>query len=475
MRGDSVQIYNSLTRQKEELTALEPGHFKIYVCGPTVYDLFHMGNARPFVVYDTLRRYLLWLGHQVTYVQNFTDIDDKIIVRARAEGLSSQELADRMIDEYFHDADALNVMRASIHPRATESIDDIIHLVSMLMDKEHAYLAQDGIYFSVDSFPGYGKLSGHNLEDLIAGASERVAETEGKRNPLDFALWKFKKEGEPAWPSPWGEGRPGWHIECSAMSLANLGETIDIHAGGVDLTFPHHENEIAQSEAATGKPFVRYWVHNGFVNINYEKMSKSRGNFFTVRDLAARYPYPVLRFFILQAHYRMPINFADDLLDAAVTSWKRVTTSVDHLAFVAEAAKDLPAGSKEETDLRQAVALYRQEWREAMDDDLNTADAIAAIFDLVRAANTAAASGKVAAPALLEARDTLIELCAVLGLDASAGQDEAIPAEIMALVQARQDAKAAKDYAQADALRDQVLAQGYKIEDTPQGVRVLAL
>ena len=475
MRGDSVQIYNSLTRQKEELTALEPGHFKIYVCGPTVYDLFHMGNARPFVVYDTLRRYLLWLGHQVTYVQNFTDIDDKIIVRARTEGLSSQELADRMIDEYFHDADALNVMRASIHPRATESIDDIIHLVSMLMDKEHAYLAHDGIYCSVDSFPGYGKLSGHNLEDLIAGASERVAETEGKRNPLDFALWKFKKEGEPAWPSPWGEGRPGWHIECSAMSLANLGETIDIHAGGVDLTFPHHENEIAQSEAATGKPFVRYWVHNGFVNINYEKMSKSRGNFFTVRDLAARYPYPVLRFFILQAHYRMPINFADDLLDAAVTSWKRVTTSVDHLAFVAEAAKDLPAGSEEEGDLRQAVALYRQQWREAMDDDLNTADAIAAIFDLVRAANTAAAGGKVAAPALLEARDTLIELCAVLGLDASAGQDEAIPAEIMALVQARQDAKAAKDYAQADALRDQVLAQGYKIEDTPQGVRVLAL
>ncbi len=470
-----MQIYNSLTRQKEELTALEPGHFKIYVCGPTVYDLFHMGNARPFVVYDTLRRYLLWLGHQVTYVQNFTDIDDKIIVRARAEGLSSQELADRMIEEYFHDADALNVMRASIHPRATESIDDIIHLVSMLMDKEHAYLAHDGIYFSVDSFPGYGKLSGHNLEDLIAGASERVTETEGKRNPLDFALWKFKKEGEPAWPSPWGEGRPGWHIECSAMSLANLGETIDIHAGGVDLTFPHHENEIAQSEAATGKPFVRYWVHNGFVNINYEKMSKSRGNFFTVRDLAARYPYQVLRFFILQAHYRMPINFADDLLDAAVTSWKRVTTSVDHLAFVAEAAKDLPAGSKEEGDLRQALALYRQQWREAMDDDLNTADAIAAIFDLVRAANTAAASGKVAAPALLEARETLIELCGVLGLDASAGQDEAIPAEIMALVQARQDAKAAKDYAQADALRDQVLAQGYKIEDTPQGVRVLAL
>ncbi|HZK41747.1 MAG TPA: cysteine--tRNA ligase, partial [Clostridia bacterium] len=320
-----MQIYNSLTRQKEELTALEPGHFKIYVCGPTVYDLFHIGNARPFVVYDTLRRYLLWLGHQVTYVQNFTDIDDKVIVRARTEGISSQALADQMIEEYFHDADALNVMRASVHPRATESIDDIIRLVSMLMDKDHAYVTHDGVYFSIDSFPDYGKLSGHNLEDLIAGASERVAETEGKRNPLDFALWKFKKEGEPAWPSPWGEGRPGWHIECSAMSLANLGETIDIHAGGVDLTFPHHENEIAQSEAATGKPFVRYWVHNGFVNINYEKMSKSSGNFFTVRDLATRYSYPIIRFFILQAHYRMPINFADDLLDAAVTSWKRVT------------------------------------------------------------------------------------------------------------------------------------------------------
>ena len=302
-----------------------------------------------------------------------------------------------------------------------------------------------------------------------------MTETEGKRNPLDFALWKFKKEGEPFWPSPWGEGRPGWHIECSAMSLANLGETIDIHAGGVDLTFPHHENEIAQSEAATGKPFVRYWMHNGFVNINYEKMSKSRGNFFTVRDLAARYDYPIIRYFILQAHYRMPINFADDLLDAAVTSWKRVTSSVAHLAFVAEAAPDLPKDSDEEKALYQALALYRQQWKDAMDDDLNTADAIAAIFDLVRAANTAAATGKVAAGALLEARQTLIELCGVLGLDPTADQEETVPPAIAALVQERQKAKEAKDYAKADALRDQVLAGGFKIEDTPQGVRVLPL
>ncbi|HHX30448.1 MAG TPA: cysteine--tRNA ligase [Clostridiaceae bacterium] len=470
-----MQIYNSMTRQKEALTPLEKDHFKIYVCGPTVYDYFHLGNARPFVVYDTLRRYLLWLGNKVTYVQNFTDIDDKVILRAHADGISSRELADRMIEEYFRDADALNIMRASVHPRATESIDDIIGLVQTLVDKGHAYVAPDGVYFSIDTFPDYGKLSGHNLDDLIAGASERVSETEGKRNPLDFVLWKFKKEGEPFWPSPWGDGRPGWHIECSAMSLKNLGKTVDIHAGGVDLTFPHHENEIAQSEAATGKPFVRYWVHNGFVNVNYEKMSKSIGNFFTVRDLTERYPSHILRFFILQAHYRMPINFSDDLLDAAMTGWQRITSSVAHLAFVAEASKDLPAGSTEEEDLRNAVTTARYKWKEAMDDDLNTADAIAVLFDLVRAANTASASGRVSAITLLDARDTLIELFGVLGLDPAAGEDEEIPADIMALADERTRAKEARDYARADALRDQIQAMGYKIEDTPQGVRVLPL
>ncbi len=468
-----MQIFNSLTRRKEELTPLEPGIFKIYVCGPTVYDLFHIGNARPFIVFDTLRRYLLWLGYQVTYVQNFTDIDDKVIDRAQAEGIPSAELAERMIGEYFRDADGLNIMRASLYPRATESIEAIIRLIRLLQEKGHAYEAEDGLYFSIDSFPAYGRLSGHKLEDLIAGASERLGDTAGKRNPLDFALWKFKKEGEPAWPSPWGEGRPGWHIECSAMSLENLGETIDIHAGGVDLTFPHHENEIAQSEAATGKPFVRFWVHNGFVNINFEKMSKSKGNFFTVRDLAALYPYSILRFFILQAHYRMPVNFSDDLLDAAVTSWKRITSSVDHLAFVAEASKGEPTGSAEEGDLEKAIAACRQGWKTAMDDDLNTADAIAALFDLVRAANTAASSGKVSSATLLQARDSLIELFGVLGLDPAAGEGDGIPEEITRLVEERGRAKEARDFARADALRDEILAKGYKVEDTPQGVRIL--
>ncbi len=432
-----MKIYNSLTRQKEDLTPLESGHFKIYVCGPTVYDFFHIGNARPFIVYDTLRRYLLWLGNQVTYVQNFTDIDDKVIVRANKEGITSKELAETMIGEYFHDADALNILRASIHPRATESIDDIIRIVKILVDKGHAYVTDDGVYFSIDTFPSYGKLSGHNLDDLIAGASERVSDTESKRNPLDFAVWKFKKEGEPFWPSPWGDGRPGWHIECSAMSLANLGETIDIHAGGVDLTFPHHENEIAQSEAATGKH--------------------------------------ILRFFILQAHYRMPINFSDELLDATVTSWKRITSSADHLAFVAKTAPDETTKSEEEQALQDALTTCRYNWKNAMDDDLNTADAIAALFELVRAANTAASSGDVSAPSLLEARDTLIELFGVLGLDPSDTQEEAVPSEIMALVEERTKAKEARDYSRADAIRDEVLAKGFRIEDTPQGVRVLPL
>ena len=469
-----MKVYNSLTRTKETLTPLEEGHFRIYVCGPTVYDYFHLGNARPFVIYDTLRRYLLWLGYQVTYVQNFTDIDDKVINRAHAEGITIQELTDRMIGEYYKDADALKIMRASVHPRATESIDDIIHLIGLLMDKGHAYTSDDGVYFAIDTFPAYGRLSGHRLDDLIAGASERVADTENKRNPLDFALWKFKKDNEPSWPSPWGEGRPGWHIECSAMSLANLGETIDIHAGGVDLTFPHHENEIAQSEAATGKPFVRYWMHNGFVNVDQEKMSKSQGNFFTVRDLVKLYPYTILRYFILQAHYRMPINFAADLLDAAVNSWQRITSSVAHLAFVAGASEDLPAGSPEDEDLKEAAALCRSAWKEAMDDDLNTADAIAAIFELVRAANTAAASGKVPGDTLLLARQTIIDLCRIMGLEADV-PEETVPAEVLALVQERTDAKKARDFARADALRDQVQAMGYKIEDTPQGVRVIAL
>ncbi|NMA00061.1 MAG: cysteine--tRNA ligase [Clostridiaceae bacterium] len=467
-----MRIFNSMTRKKEELIPLEPNHFKIYVCGPTVYDYFHIGNARPFIVFDTLRRYLLWLGYQVTYVQNFTDIDDKVIQRANTEGITTTELAERMIKEYFHDADALNIMRADIHPRATDSIDDIIALISTLMDKGFAYTAEDGVYFSIEQDPNYGRLSGRNIDDLMEGASERASYSDDKRHPFDFVLWKFRREGEPYWPSPWGEGRPGWHIECSAMGMAHLGETIDLHCGGVDLTFPHHENEIAQSECATGKTFVRYWMHNGFVNIDQRKMSKSLGNFFTVRDLAKLYPYDVIRFFILQAHYRMPINFSDELLDAAVASWQRINSSIDLLTFSAKAAPET-ASSEDETIFEEAVTRCLAEWQDAMDDDLNTADALAAIFDLVRAANTAVAGGRVSKKALLNARDALTERLGVLGLEPTANQETTIPQRILDLVAERTESKKNRDFARADAIRDEVLASGYKIEDTPQGARVL--
>ncbi|MGI6616735.1 MAG: cysteine--tRNA ligase [Saccharofermentanales bacterium] len=467
-----MRIFNSMTRKKEELIPLEPNHFKIYVCGPTVYDYFHIGNARPFIVFDTLRRYLLWLGYQVTYVQNFTDIDDKVIQRANTEGITTTELAERMIKEYFHDADALNIMRADIHPRATDSIDDIIALISTLMDKGFAYTAEDGVYFSIEQDPNYGRLSGRNIDDLMEGASERASYSDDKRHPFDFVLWKFRREGEPYWPSPWGEGRPGWHIECSAMGMAHLGETIDLHCGGVDLTFPHHENEIAQSECATGKTFVRYWMHNGFVNIDQRKMSKSLGNFFTVRDLAKLYPYDVIRFFILQAHYRMPINFSDELLDAAVASWQRINSSIDLLTFSAKTAPET-ASSEDETIFEEAVTRCLAEWQDAMDDDLNTADALAAIFDLVRAANTAVAGGRVSKKALLNARDALIERLGVLGLEPTANQETTIPQRILDLVAERTESKKNRDFARADAIRDEVLASGYKIEDTPQGARVL--
>ncbi|NMA18401.1 MAG: cysteine--tRNA ligase [Clostridiaceae bacterium] len=467
-----MRIFNSMTRQKEELIPLEPNHFKIYVCGPTVYDYFHIGNARPFIVYDTLRRYLLWLGYKVTYVQNFTDIDDKVIHRAQAEGITTAELAERMIKEYFHDADGLNIMRADIHPRATESIDAIISLISTLMDKGFAYTAEDGVYFSIEQDPNYGRLSGRDIDDLMEGASERTSYSDDKRHPFDFVLWKFKREGEPSWPSPWGEGRPGWHIECSAMGMTHLGETIDIHCGGVDLTFPHHENEIAQSECATGKTFVRYWMHNGFVSIDQRKMSKSLGNFFTVRDLSKLYPYDVIRFFILQAHYRMPINFSEESLDAAVASWQRIKSSIDLLAFSANAAPETASG-EDETVFNDAVTRHLAEWQDAMDDDLNTADALAAIFELVRAANTAVASGRVSKKALLNVRDAMIEHLDVLGLKTTTDQETAIPQKILDLVDERTEAKKNRDFARADAIRDEVLAKGYKIEDTPQGARVL--
>ncbi|MDD2427217.1 MAG: cysteine--tRNA ligase [Eubacteriales bacterium] len=473
-----MRIYNTASRKKEELIPLEEGHFKIYACGPTVYDLMHLGNARPIITFDALRRYLRYKGYKVTYVQNFTDIDDKMIARSRQKGITVRELADQMIEEYFHDADSLNVMRADVHPRATESIPAIIDLITSLYEKGHAYVADDGVYFEVASFEDYGKLSHHNLEDLEEGASERVTDVEGKRSALDFVLWKFKKEGEPSWDSPWGAGRPGWHIECSAMSQENLGETIDIHSGGVDLVFPHHENEIAQSEAASGKPFVRYWMHNGFINVNQIKMSKSKGNFFLVRKLAELYPYEIIRYYILQSHYRMPINFTlsddedeDNPMDAAVTSYRRIRTSLQTLEFVAETAAEV--GDKEiDQALEEAIATCRREWTEAMDDDLNTADAIAAIFDLVRAANTAAASGQASKTQLLNARKTIIELCHVLGLKPDEQEEIIIPTEVKELVEQRTKAKQERNFEEADRLRDEVERLGFRLEDTPQGVNI---
>lgn len=466
-----MRVYNDLSRQKEELIPQKENHFTIYVCGPTVYDLFHLGNARPFIIYDTLRRYLLYKNYKVTYVQNFTDIDDKMINRAQSREISVKELADEMIAEYYHDADNLNVMRADHHPRATETIPEIIEMISTLEEKGYTYNLNDGVYYDTSKFEDYGKLSKRDLDDQEAGASERVDLLDDKRNMSDFVLWKFKKEGEPAWDSPWGEGRPGWHIECSAMSKKFLGETLDIHAGGMDLMFPHHENEIAQSEAANEQPFVNYWMHNGFINVDNVKMAKSGGNFFLVRELASEYGYDVLRFFILQAHYRMPLNFEEEPLMAATHGWQRVLRSVDHIDFLL-ANETAQIAETESEVLLDYVEKTKQEFERAMDDDLNTPDAFAAIFNLVRQVNTLTADYSLSSESLKKARTCIIELCAVLGLDAEEGVDTEIPQEILDKVKLRDDAKAERDFATADSIRDELHTLGYKIEDTPQGPKV---
>ena len=466
-----MRVYNDLSRTKEELVPQKENHFTIYVCGPTVYDLFHLGNARPFIIYDTLRRYLLYKNYKVTYVQNFTDIDDKMINRAQSREISVKELADEMIAEYYHDADNLNVMRADHHPRATETIPEIIEMISTLEEKGYTYNLNDGVYYDTSKFEDYGKLSKRDLDDQEAGASERVDLLDDKRNLSDFVLWKFKKEGEPAWDSPWGEGRPGWHIECSAMSKKFLGETLDIHAGGMDLMFPHHENEIAQSEAANEKPFVNYWMHNGFINVDNVKMAKSGGNFFLVRELASEYGYDVLRFFILQAHYRMPLNFEEEPLMAATHGWQRVLRSVDHIDFLL-ANETAQIAETESEALIDYVEKTKQEFERAMDDDLNTPDAFAAIFNLVRQVNTLTADYSLSNESLEKARAYIIELCAVLGLDAEKRVDTEIPQEILDKVKLRDDAKAERDFATADSISDELHALGYKIEDTPQGPKV---
>ena len=462
-----MQIYNTMTRKKEELVPLVPGKISMYACGPTVYNYFHIGNARPFIVFDTLRRYLEYRGYEVAFVQNFTDIDDKMIRRANEEGTTVAELGERFIAEYYRDADALGVERATENPRATQHIDDIIHLVQTLIDKGHAYPADNGdVYFSVRSFPGYGKLSGQNIDDLENGA--RVDPTEQKRDPLDFALGKGEKPGEPSWDSPWGKGRPGWHIECSAMSMAILGESFDIHGGGQDLIFPHHENEIAQSEAATGKPFARYWMHNGYINVDNQKMSKSLGNFFTVRDISKEFDLEAVRMFMLSVHYRNPVNFSRDLIRRAETALTRLRAARERLAEAQRCE-----GTAEDAAWIASLADYRNRFETAMDDDLNTADAIGVLFDFARACNTFVTEPR-GGEAIDAAAKLFDELVGVLGL-LQHKRETAASDEAMKLLEERQQARKAKDFARADAIREQLRQLGFAVEDTAQGPKLKPL
>ena len=461
-----MKIYNSQTRRKEEFVPIEPGKVRIYSCGPTVYNYFHIGNARPFIMFDLLRRYLEYRGYEVKFVQNFTDIDDKMIKRANEEGTTVEELGDRFIAEYFKDADALGIHRATVHPRATRHIGDIIGLIKRLEKNGLAYNVNGDVYFDTEAFPGYGKLSGQNLEDLAAGA--RIDVDDAKRHPMDFALWKAQKPGEPAWPSPWGMGRPGWHIECSAMSMKYLGETIDIHCGGKELLFPHHENEIAQSEGATGKPFVHYWMHNGHINVDNQKMSKSLGNFFTVRDISKEFDLEAVRMFMISAHYRSPVNFSKEMIEQSKAALDRLYTARDNWTFLLDHAPERELNEAEQALIakgREAVAKFD----EAMDDDLNTADAIGAIFELVKEGNLAI-TADTARAAIKSTLSTLKEMTDVLGI--LSRENDAIPDDIKALVEQRKQARAEKNWAESDRLRDEITARGFVLEDTPKGAKV---
>lgn len=465
-----MQIYNTLTRKKETLTPMEPGHIKIYACGPTVYNFIHIGNARPICAFDVLRRYLQFRGYAVTYVQNFTDVDDKIIQKANEEGVSAAEIAKRYIAEYQTDAHGLNVMDADVHPRVTDSMDLILDIVQKLVDTGHAYpTAKGDVYFRTASFPDYGKLSGQPIEALQAGA--RIEVGEEKESPLDFAVWKAAKPGEPYWESPWGKGRPGWHIECSAMSCHYLGETFDLHCGGQDLIFPHHENEIAQSEAANGVPFAHYWMHNGYINIDNQKMSKSLGNFFTVREVAEQYGYEVIRYMMVQAHYRSPINYCKELLDACKASLERLYSCRETLDRAIAAA---PSGAISEA-AEETFAKRRTQFITAMDDDLNTADGMTAIFELVRELNRMCADSHTPKEQLQAGAELFDSLTGVMGLLYNRRTEDAIPAEVMALVEQRQAARKAKDFAKADQLRDAIAALGYAVRETRQGTEITRL
>lgn len=464
-----MKIYNTLSKAKEEFIPLEEGKVKMYVCGPTVYNLIHIGNARPMIVFDTVRRYMEHKGLEVNYVSNFTDVDDKIIKKAIEEGVDSSVISERYIAECKKDMEALNVKPATTHPLATNEICGMLDMIGTLIEKGHAYAAADGtVYFRTRSFKEYGKLSHKNLDDLQGGnRSLLVSGEDQKEDPLDFVLWKPRKEGEPAWESPWCDGRPGWHIECSVMSKKYLGDEIDIHAGGEDLVFPHHENEIAQSEAANGKTFARYWMHNAFLNIDNKKMSKSAGNFFTVRDISEKYDLQVLRFFMLSAHYRSPLNFSADLMEAAKNGLERIVTAAEKLRDLqSKATGELTEAEK--TSLEEAKG-FMAKYEEAMEDDFNTADAISAIFEMVKFTNTNANvdSSKAYVDALYTQLNNMADICGLI-LEKKA---EILDEEIEKLIQERQDARKAKNFARADEIRNQLLEQGIVLEDTREGVK----
>ena len=465
-----MKIFNTLNRKKEEFVPVEPGVVRMYSCGPTVYNYFHIGNARPFIIFDTLRRYLEYSGYKVYFVQNFTDIDDKMINKANEMGITVKELADTYIDEYFKDADGLGIKRATWHPRATDNIDAIIDIVKTLEEKGYAYNVDGDVYFAAKKFDEYGKLSHQPLEDLESGA--RIDINEAKNDPMDFALWKKQKPGEPAWESPWGMGRPGWHIECSAMATKFLAKTIDIHSGGQDLIFPHHENEIAQSECAHGVTFSNYWMHNGYINIDNRKMSKSLGNFFTVREVAAEFDYEVIRFFMLSAHYRSPINFSKTLMDSAKSSLDRIYNCLSDMKFAAENAESRSEFTGAELAYKKSIEDLKSKYITAMDDDLNTADAISVIFEIVSEANKAiTADCGFAKEIITFTIDTIRELGGVLGLLAEK-DDEGLSDEIQALIDERAEARAAKNWAKSDEIRDRLREMGIIVKDTPQGQQI---
>lgn len=458
-----MRIFNTMTRQKEEFIPNNPDEVKIYACGPTVYNYIHIGNARPLCVFDVLRRYLEYRGYNVKFVQNFTDVDDKIIKRANEEGITFEEVSKKYIEEFWTDANGLNFKKASVHPKATENIDEIINIIKTLEEKGYAYAVDGDVYFRTLKFKEYGKLSHQPIEDLQSGA--RIAIGEKKENPLDFALWKAAKEGEPYWDSPWGKGRPGWHIECSAMNKRFLGDTIDIHCGGQDLIFPHHENEIAQSECANGCTFSKYWMHNGYINVDNVKMSKSLGNFKTVREIANVYGYEVIRYFLISSHYRSPINYSLEIIEQCKSALERLYTCRESLDFALKNAKDIP----DDEEPIKKLNSHREQFITAMDDDLNTADGVAAVFELVKDINTSILDKEVSKNVCQTAATVFDELCDVLGILYNRKNND-VDSDIETLIEERQQARANKDWATADRIRDELKAKGIILKDTPQGV-----